>query len=149
MDFSSRLQSHVTIINFIPVTAGLYDHLLRIVVAKERSDLKQKREAAMKQYCEATNLLDENRSKVLHILLQAEGNILETDSAVNNLIMCQQNISEHLMKIEKVKGHQENILEIEVAYGPIAQHATVLYQTIRKLGNLNHMYKYSLSWFSK
>ena len=24
----------------------------------------------------------------------------------------------------------------------------MLYQTIRKLGNLNHMYKYSLSWFS-
>ena len=148
MDFSSRLQSHVTIINFIPVTAGLYDHLLRIVVAKERGDLKQKKEAAMKQYCEATNLLDENRSKVLHILLQAEGNILETDSAINNLKLCQQNISEHLTKIEKVKGHQEKILEIEVAFGPIAQHATVLYQTIRKLGNLNHMYKYSLSWFS-
>ena len=148
IDFSSRLQTHVTIINFIPVTAGLFDHLLRIVVAKERGDLKQKREAAMKQYCEATNLLDENRTKVLHILLQTEGNILETESAIDNLKLCQQNISEHLMKIEKVKGHQEKILEIEVAYGPIAQHATVLYQTIRKLGNLNHMYKYSLSWFS-
>ena len=148
VDFSSRMQSHLTIINFIPVTAGLYDHLLRIVVSKERSDLKQKKEAAMKQYCEATNLLKENRKKVLNILLQTEGNILENESAVENLKMCQSNIEEHLMKIDKVKTHQEKINEIEIGYGPIARHATVLYQTIRKLGNLNHMYRYSLQWFS-
>ena len=34
VDFPSRVQSHLTIINFVPVSAGLNDHLLRIVVAK-------------------------------------------------------------------------------------------------------------------
>ena len=148
INFPSRIQSHLTVINFIPVTAGLYDHLLRIVVSKERGDLRQKREAAMKQYCEATISLEENRNRVLNILLQTEGNILENETAVDNLKTCQSNITEHLKKIEKVMGHQAKIYEAEVDYGPIAKHATVLYQTIRKLRNLNHMYRYSLQWFS-
>lgn len=148
VDFPSKIQSHLSIFNFKPVTAGLYDHLLRIVVSKERTDLKQKRDAAMKQYCEATGLLEENRNNVLNILLQTEGNILEEKSAIENLQTSEKNINEQLLKIAKVKTHLEKIKEVEVGYGPIARHATVLYQTIRKMKNLNHMYNYSLQWFS-
>ena len=43
--FPSRLQSYLTLVNFAPVPAGLEDHLLRIVVGKERPELRQKTEA--------------------------------------------------------------------------------------------------------
>ena len=68
--FPSRLQSQLTLVNFAPVPEGLEDHLLRIVVGKERPELRQKTDATMKQYCEATTLLEENRTKVLALFLQ-------------------------------------------------------------------------------
>ena len=68
--FPSRLQSQLTLVNFAPVPEGLEDHLLRIVVGKERPELRQKTDATMKQYCEATTLLEENRTKVLALYLQ-------------------------------------------------------------------------------
>lgn len=147
-EFSSRIQNHLTIINFVPVSSGLQDHLLRIVVGKERADLKQKRDAAMRQFSEATVSLVENRERVLDLLLHTEGNILENKTAFEELQKCIQCITEHLQKIEKVKVHQEKIFEIELEYAPIAKHATVLFQTIRKLKSLNHMYRFSLQWFS-
>ena len=102
----------------------------------------------MKQYSEAARLLEENRAAVLAALLNTEGNILENKAAIESLMECQANINEHIMKINKVKGHQEKILEVNIGYHPIAKHATVLFETIKKLSNLNPMYRYSLQWFS-
>ena len=146
--FPSRLQNHLTLINFSPVPAGLEDHLLRIVVAKERPDLRQKAEAAMKQYCEASKLLEENRARVLALFLQTEGNILENEGAVQSLKECQQNINMQLTKISKVLGHQEKIREVYTGFRPIARHAAVLFETVKKLSSLSEMYCYSLQWFS-
>jgi dynein heavy chain len=148
VDLPSRLQSHLTIINFAPVTAGLEEHLLRIVVGRERPELRQKTEAAMKQYCEASQLLEENRTRVLALFLQTEGNILENEAAVQSLKECQENINSQLTKICKVCGHQEKIQEVFTGFRPIARHAAVLFETVKKLNSLSEMYCYSLQWFS-
>ena len=102
----------------------------------------------MKQYCEATKQLDVNRTEILNTFLQTEGNILENEAANNNLQEFKSATVQHLVKIDKIKVMQDKTDKIKVEYKGIAKHATVLFTTIQKLSLINHMYRYSLNWFS-
>ena len=68
--------------NFMITVQGLADQLLGVVVATERPDLEEERNALVLQSAENSRKLTEIENRILEVLSSSEGNILEDESAI-------------------------------------------------------------------
>ena len=64
---------------------GLEDQLLGIVVAREKPELEEEKNALILQSAENKRKLKEIEDKILEILSASEGNILEDETAIKVL----------------------------------------------------------------
>ena len=72
-------------LNFMITSEGLEDQLLGIVVAKERPELEDEKNALILQSAANKKQLKEIEDKILEVLSTSEGNILEDETAIKVL----------------------------------------------------------------
>ncbi|EDO37961.1 predicted protein [Nematostella vectensis] len=142
-----ELSTKVTLLNFMITPEGLQDQLLGIVVAKERPDLEEERQALILQSAANKKQLKEIEDKILETLSSSEGNILEDETAIQ-ILDSSKVLSDEISKKQKIADETEaKINESRRGYNPIAAHASVLFFSITDLPNIDPMYQYSLTWF--
>ncbi|PAA47942.1 hypothetical protein BOX15_Mlig003862g8 [Macrostomum lignano] len=137
----------VSLLNFMITPEGLEDQLLGIVVAKEKPDLEEERQSLIKMTAQNRRQLKEIEDKILATLAEAEGNILENESAIQ-ILDSSKILSDDIQKKQKVaEKTQEKIDAARMDYAPIANHSSILFFSITDLPNIDPMYQYSLIWF--
>nr|XP_057908676.1 dynein axonemal heavy chain 12-like isoform X2 [Doryrhamphus excisus] len=142
-----ELATKVSLLNFMITPEGLEDQLLGIVVAKERPELEEERNALILQSAANNRQLKETEDKILETLASSEGNILEDESAIQ-ILDSAKIMSNEISKKQKIAEETEiKIAESRECYRAIAKHSSVLFFTIADLTNIDPMYQYSLSWF--
>uniref|UniRef100_A0A8D1JTD3 Dynein axonemal heavy chain 12 n=1 Tax=Sus scrofa TaxID=9823 RepID=A0A8D1JTD3_PIG len=97
--YMPELATKVSLLNFMITPEGLEDQLLGIVVAKERPELEEERNALILQSAANKKQLKDIEKKILETLSSSEGNILEDESAIKVLD------SAKLMSNEITKKH--------------------------------------------
>ncbi|XP_078260700.1 dynein axonemal heavy chain 7 [Rhinoraja longicauda] len=137
----------VTLLNFMITTEGMQDQLLGIVVARERPDLEEEKQALILQSAENKRLLKEIEDKILEILSTSEGNILEDETAIKVLSSSKVLANEITQKQSVAEETERKIDETRMGYRPIAIHSAILFFSIGDLANIEPMYQYSLNWF--
>ncbi|XP_030623788.1 dynein heavy chain 12, axonemal [Chanos chanos] len=142
-----ELATKVSLLNFMITPEGLEDQLLGIVVAKERPELEEERNALILQSAANKRQLKETEDKILETLQSSEGNILEDESAIQILDSAKIMSSEITKKQQIAEKTEIKIAESREAYRAIAKHSSILFFTIAELANIDPMYQYSLSWF--
>merc|ERR1711991_1115521 len=75
----------VTIINFTVTQEGLEDQLLGLVVREERPDLERQKNQLIKSLAADKKQLKELEDKILKLLSESEGNILDDEVLINAL----------------------------------------------------------------
>jgi len=70
----------VTLLNFMITVAGLSDQMLGVVVATERPDLEEAKATLVVQGAENSRKLKEIEDKILEVLSNSQGNILEDET---------------------------------------------------------------------
>ena len=80
---------------------GLEDQLLGIVVAKEKPDLEEERQALIVTSANNRRQLKEIEDKILHTLSASEGNILEDETAIQ-ILDSSKVLSDEIAKKQKV-----------------------------------------------
>uniref|UniRef100_A0A8D1B9L3 Dynein axonemal heavy chain 12 n=1 Tax=Sus scrofa TaxID=9823 RepID=A0A8D1B9L3_PIG len=83
--YMPELATKVSLLNFMITPEGLEDQLLGIVVAKERPELEEERNALILQSAANKKQLKDIEKKILETLSSSEGNILEDESAIKVL----------------------------------------------------------------
>ncbi|KAL3853467.1 hypothetical protein ACJMK2_017003 [Sinanodonta woodiana] len=137
----------VSLLNFMITIEGLEDQLLGIVVAKERPELEEERQALIVQSATNRKQLKEIEDKILHTLSASEGNILEDETAIQ-ILDSSKILSDEISKKQKIAEEtEEKIEQSRMGYRPIAKHSSILYFSIADLPNIDPMYQYSLTWF--
>ncbi|XP_028408947.1 dynein heavy chain 7, axonemal-like [Dendronephthya gigantea] len=136
----------VTLLNFMITPEGLEDQLLGIVVARERPELEEEKNALIIQSAENKRQLKEIEDKILSIL-SSEGNILEDETAINVLSSSKVLANEISEKQAIADETEEKIDKTRMGYAPIAVHSSILFFSIADLANIEPMYQYSLTWF--
>ncbi|KAG5865749.1 hypothetical protein JTB14_010830 [Gonioctena quinquepunctata] len=139
--------NRVTIVNFALTLEGLQDQLLGIVVAVEKPDLQQLKEELILQKAENKGALEQAEEKILKTLSETKGDILEDESAIQNLDESKVLSMEIMEKQEKSYEIEKSIEEFRVKYQGVSEHSAVLYYCISDLANVDPMYQYSLEWF--
>nr|XP_033781609.1 dynein heavy chain 12, axonemal isoform X2 [Geotrypetes seraphini] len=142
-----ELATKVSLLNFMITPEGLEDQLLGIVVAKERPELEEERNALILQSAANKKQLKEIEDKILETLQSSEGNILEDESAIQILDSAKLMSNEISKKQQVAEKTEIKLAESREGYRPIARHSSVLFFSIADLANIDPMYQYSLSWF--
>ncbi|XP_058956956.2 dynein axonemal heavy chain 7 [Pocillopora verrucosa] len=137
----------VTLLNFMITPEGLEDQLLGIVVARERPELEEEKNALIIQSAENKRQLKEIEDKILEVLSSSEGNILEDETAINVLSSSKVLANEISEKQAIAEETEQKIDNTRMGYTPIATHSAVLFFSIADLANIEPMYQYSLTWF--
>uniref|UniRef100_T1IWC0 AAA+ ATPase domain-containing protein n=1 Tax=Strigamia maritima TaxID=126957 RepID=T1IWC0_STRMM len=141
------VSTKVSLLNFMITPEGLEDQLLGIVVAKEKPELEQERQALVVQSAQNTRSLKEIENKILHTLSSSEGNILEDESAIK-ILDSSKVLSDEISEKQNIAKVTEEKIEVNrLGYRPIARHSAVLFFSITDLPNIDPMYQYSLTWF--
>ncbi|KAI4897350.1 hypothetical protein NFI96_018346 [Prochilodus magdalenae] len=137
----------VTLLNFMITPEGMQDQLLGIVVARERPDLEEEKQALILQGAENKRQLQEIEDKILEVLSSSKGNILEDETAVQILSSSKVLANEISEKQAVAEVTEQKIDETRMGYTPIAVHSAILFFSIADLANIEPMYQYSLTWF--
>ncbi|XP_028848515.1 dynein heavy chain 12, axonemal isoform X2 [Denticeps clupeoides] len=142
-----ELATKVSLLNFMITPEGLEDQLLGIVVAKEKPELEEERNALILQSAANKKNLKEIEDKILETLQSSEGNILEDESAMQ-ILDSAKHMSDEIAKKQQVSEKTEIIIaELREGYRTIAKHSSILFFSISDLANIDPMYQYSLNWF--
>ncbi|NWR70665.1 DYH7 protein, partial [Centropus unirufus] len=137
----------VTLLNFMITPEGMQDQLLGIVVARERPDLEEEKQALILQGAENKRQLKEIEDKILEVLSASEGNILEDETAVE-ILSSSKVLANEISEKQAVAEETEKMIDAtRMGYRPIAVHSSILFFTIADLANIEPMYQYSLTWF--
>ncbi|XP_031701028.1 dynein heavy chain 12, axonemal isoform X2 [Anarrhichthys ocellatus] len=142
-----ELATKVSLLNFMITPEGLEDQLLGIVVAKERPELEEERNALILQSADNKRQLKEIEENILETLQSSEGNILEDESAIQILDSAKIMSNEISKKQQIAEKTEIKIAESREGYRAIAKHSSILFFSIADLTNIDPMYQYSLSWF--
>ena len=138
----------VTLLNFMITPEGLQDQLLGIVVAQERPELEEEKNALILQSASNKKKLKEIEDQILHTLSSSEGNILEDASAIEVLSSAKVLSVEIAEKQAIAEETEIKIDKARAGYTPIAIHSSVLFFTIAQMASIDPMYQYSLPWFT-
>ncbi|XP_067302544.1 dynein axonemal heavy chain 12 [Pseudorasbora parva] len=142
-----ELATKVCLLNFMITPEGLEDQLLGIVVAKERPELEEERNALILQSAANKKQLKEIEDQILETLQSSEGNILEDESAIQ-ILDASKIMSNEITKKQQIAEKTEiEIAESREGYRAIAKHSSILFFSIADLANIDPMYQYSLNWF--
>ncbi|KAJ3032226.1 Dynein heavy chain 6, axonemal [Rhizophlyctis rosea] len=137
----------VTIINFTVTKIGLEGQLLADVVKLERPELEEQRNSLIVNIANDKKTLKDIEEKILKLLFNSEGNILDDEELINTLN--QSKVTSAAIK-ERVAQAEATEKEINVArekYRPVAIRGSVLYFVVADLAEMDPMYQFSLKYF--
>ncbi|KAL6447918.1 hypothetical protein ACFW04_000175 [Cataglyphis niger] len=146
-NYTADVFSKLTIIDFSMPDGTLRDKLLDIVVAKEKPELQEKFETLRIQDAVNKKVLQQQEDNILSTLSSTTTNILEDESAIQILDSSKTLTVNIIKRQEAAKSMTEDINKFRDAYLQFADHCAGLFCTLTSLSNLNHMYRFSFSWF--
>eukprot|EP00899_Mesostigma_viride_P012150 jgi/Mesvir1/20936/Mv08007-RA.1 len=137
----------VSLLNFFVTSEGLEDQLLGQVVSQERPDLAEMKSSLVVSNAKMKKELKETEDKILFLLSNSQGDILEDETLINTLAQSKVTSDEISLKVTESEKTEREIDTTRNVYHPVAVRASLLFFCISDLALVDPMYQYSLSWF--
>lgn len=128
---------------------GLEDQLLGEVVRKERLDLEEQKERLVVSIANDKWQLKELEDKILKLLKESEGNILDDEQLISVLNNSKLTSGMIQGRVKEAEVTEKSINETREHYRPAAIRGSLLYFVVADLALISPMYQYSLSYFIK
>ena len=139
----------VTIINFMITISGLEDQLLGEVVKKERPEIEVQKNELVQRVAGGKKTLSELENKILKMLSEAEGNILDNAELVDTLSESKLTSNEVNKDLEEALVTEQEIDKLRAGYVPVSQRGALMYFEIANLSTIDPMYQYSLAYYKR
>ena len=143
-NYSPSVFGQAKIINYTVTLQGLEDQLLSVIVAYERKELEEQREALIRETSENKGLLKDLEDTLLRELTNSTGNMLDNDellATLDNTKVKATEVGEKLVLAEKTAI---DINHIRDGYRRAAKRGAVLFFVLAEMSAINVMYQYSL-----
>ncbi|TPX36228.1 hypothetical protein SmJEL517_g01545 [Synchytrium microbalum] len=137
----------VTLINFTVTKVGLEGQLLADVVKLERPDLEEQRNTLIMNIVADKKQLSDIEDKILRLLFNSQGNILDDEELINTLNQSKVTSSAIMQRVKEAEQTERQINTAREEYRPVAIRGSVLYFTVADLAEIDIMYQFSLSFF--
>ncbi len=123
----------VNLINFTVTIKGLEDQLLGEVVRKERPELEEARDRLVLSISNDKRQLAELEDKVLKLLRESSGNILDDEVLINTLNNSKTTSSLINARVKEAEETEKAINTAREVYRPVPIRASILYFVIADL----------------
>ena len=121
--------------------------MLGRVVAMEQKELELQRQQLILEDSENQRQLKEIEEKILFLLKNAEGNILDDEILIDTLADSKKTSNIIQEKVKVAELTQNRIAKVRQGYVPVAFQASQLFFCIADLASADPMYQYSLDWY--
>ncbi|EDV29711.1 uncharacterized protein TRIADDRAFT_18356 [Trichoplax adhaerens] len=139
----------VTIINFTVNKSGLEDQLLSDVVRLEKPELEDQRNQLIVRINTDKNQLKVIEERILKLLFNSEGNILDDEDLINTLNESKVTSSVISTRLKEAEQTEAKISVAREKYRSVATRGSVLYFVVASLAEIDPMYQYSLKYFKQ
>ncbi|KAI8736057.1 dynein heavy chain 6, axonemal, partial [Biomphalaria glabrata] len=139
----------VTVINFTVTKKGLEDQLLSDVVSLERPDLEEQRNELIMRINADKNQLKSIEDKILKLLFELEGNILDNEELINTLNYSKVTSTVIKQRLAESETTEEKISVAREKYRCVAERGSVMYFVVSDMGEVDPMYQFSLKYFKQ
>lgn len=139
----------VTLVNFTVTAKGLEDQLLGDVVRKERADLEEQNDRLVVSISSDKKQLKDLEDKILKLLKESEGNILDDEVLINTLNNSKTTSTIISARVKQAETTEKEITAARELYRVVAVRGSILYFVISDLALVDPMYQYSLTFFSQ
>lgn len=139
----------VTVINFSVTKSGLEDQILSDVVRLERPDLEDERNKLITNINSDKNQLKSIEDKILKMLFESEGNILDNEELVNTLNDSKSTSAAITRRLEEAEKTEKNITVAREKYRCVAAKGSIMYFVVADLALIDPMYQFSLRYFTQ
>ena len=137
----------VNLLNFMATADGLQDQMLGRVVAMEQPELELQRQHLIVEDAENQKQLKEIEDKILFLLKNAQGNILDDEVLIDTLADSKKTSNIIQEKVQVAEATQARIAKVRQGYLPVAFQTSQLFFCIADLAGVDPMYQYSLDWY--
>lgn len=134
-------------LNFTLSPSGLEDQLLALVVANERPDLEEAKNALVVSNAKMKKELKEIEDKILYLLSSVQGSPVDDERLIDTLAASKVTSGEIQVKVATAEKTEKAIDDTRIQYAPVAVRTRILFFCITELGLIDPMYQYSLGWF--
>eukprot|EP01038_Epipyxis_sp_PR26KG_P006339 gene6339-8727_t len=138
----------VTLINFTVTMLGLESQLLGLVVKAERPDIEQKKVNLLLQMADDKKQLQMLEAKILQMLSESEGNILDDEVLINTLSESKLTSIAISERVAEAEVTEQIINEARDRYTIVATRGSIIYFVIADLAGIDPMYQYSLGYYT-
>ncbi|KAL0205536.1 hypothetical protein P9112_000843 [Eukaryota sp. TZLM1-RC] len=145
--YPPEIAAKVCLINFCITPTGLEDQLLSTVVQSWEPSLEEQKGELILQKAKYAAEQDELETKILNLLVRAEGNILDDDVLIETLGQSKITVKKIEDDMKVAKQTELQIDKKRELFEPIARSVSVLFFCISDLSLIAPMYQYSLDWF--
>ena len=145
--YTPEISTKVTLINFMITPEGLEDQMLGIVVTQEEPALEKERGELIVKSAENMKQLQEIEDKILRLLNESQGMILDDEELIETLQKSKVAASTIEKRMAAAAKTEERINKTRMEYAPVAKSAANLFFCISQLTAVDPMYQYSLDWF--
>lgn len=137
----------VTVINFTVTKQGLEDQILSDVVSLERPDLEEQRNQLIIRINSDKNQLKGIEDRILKLLFESEGNILDNEELINTLNDSKVTSATINKRLAEAEQTEVKITAARERYRPVATRGSVMYFVVADMGVIDPMYQFSLKYF--
>ncbi|GAX80571.1 hypothetical protein CEUSTIGMA_g8008.t1 [Chlamydomonas eustigma] len=145
--YAPEVSVKVSLLNFFVTSEGLEEQLLGTVVTEERPDLANLKNQLVVSNAKMKKELKDIEDKILFMLSNSQGNILDDEELINTLAQSKVTSNEISEKVAEAEITERKIDETRELYRPVALRASLLFFCISDLALVDPMYQYSLTWF--
>ncbi|KAJ8965675.1 hypothetical protein NQ314_003957 [Rhamnusium bicolor] len=139
----------VTVVNFTVTPSGLEDQLLADVVRLERPDLEIQRTELIVRINNDKAQLKGIEDKILRLLYQSEGNILDDEELIETLNESKETSAIIEARLIETEATEKKISIAREKYRTVATRGSVLYFVVAQLAEIDPMYQFSLKYFNQ
>lgn len=137
----------VTVINFTVTFDGLEEQLLNEVVAKELPESLARKVELMLQLADDKKVLTNLEDKILKLLSESSGNILDDAVLISTLGESKETSTAVNIRVAEAEIAAKEINIACKEYTTVATSGSILYFVIADLANINPMYQFSLTYY--
>ena len=145
--FPPDICSRTTFVNFTVTQSSLQTQSLNDVLKSERPDVDQRRTDLIKMQGEFSTHLRGLEKRLLQVLNQSRGNILDDDVVIETLETLKKEAGEISEKVAETEGVMTEVETITQQYNAIARACSAVFAVLDQLHHLNHFYQFSLQYF--
>eukprot|EP00106_Octopus_bimaculoides_P013835 XP_014781277.1 PREDICTED: dynein heavy chain 6, axonemal-like [Octopus bimaculoides] len=139
----------VTIINFMVTKSGLENQILSDVVRLERPDLENQRNQLIVRINADNNQLKASENRILKLLFESEGNILDNEELINTLNSSKITSKVIKERLKEAEQTEQNISTAREKYRPVATRGSIIYFVVADMAEIDPMYQFSLKYFKQ